>query len=93
MKSLSENWKERKKAQNQSSRVLGKNCLRFLRDIKKRAFEEDSETKRAFSSFSEVLSFVVLLTLFCASSKVFKEKNLFVVAGEWSESEIILLRV
>ena len=36
------------------------------------------------------LSLVVLLTLFRASSEVFKEKNLFVVAGEWSESEIIL---
>ena len=86
MKSISENWKEK------LAIVIGKNCLRFLRDIK-RAFEDDLETKRAFSSFSEVLSFVVLLTLFCASSKVFKEKNLFVVAGEWSESEIILLRV
>ena len=28
--------------------------------------------------------------MFRASSEVFKEKNLFVVAGEWSESEIIL---
>jgi len=60
---------------------------------KKRAFEDDSEKKRAFSGVlgSVVsLSLVVLLTLFRASSEVFKEKNLFVVAGEWSESERIL---
>ena len=60
--------------------------------IKKRAFEDDSEKKRAFSGVlrSVVSLLVVLLTLFRASSEVFKEKNLFVVAGEWSESEIIL---
>ena len=86
MKSISENWKEK------LAIVIGKNCLRFLRDIK-RSFEDDLEKKRAFSSVLELLSFVVLLTLFCASSKVFKEKNLFVVAGEWSESEIIIIRV
>ena len=60
--------------------------------IKKRAFEDESEKKRAFSGVlgSVVSLLVVLLTLFRASSEVFKEKNLFVVAGEWSESEIIL---
>ena len=59
--------------------------------IKKRAFEDDLEKKRAFFVvLRSVVSLVVLLTLFRASSEVFKEKNLFVVAGEWSESEIIL---
>lgn len=49
MKSISENWKEK------LAIVIGKNCLRFLRDIK-RAFEDDLETKRAFSSLLELLS-------------------------------------
>ena len=90
MKSLSENWKERKKAQNQSSRVLGKNCLRFLRDKETRFRGRFREIESVFVVLRSVVSLVVLLTLFRASSEVFKEKNLFVVAGEWSESERIL---
>ena len=38
------------------ARVIGKNCLCAFCVIKKRAFEDDSEKKRAFSSFLEVLS-------------------------------------
>ena len=64
-----------KKAHYPNSRNWKELSLRFLLGIK-RAFEDDLEKKRAFSSVLELLSFVVLLTLFRASSKVFKEKNL-----------------
>jgi len=65
--------------------------LRFLRDKETRFRGGFREKESVFgSSQKRCLSLVVLLTLFRASSEVFKEKNLFVVAGEWSESEIIL---
>jgi len=73
------------------ARVIGKNCLRFLRDKETRFRGRIREKESVFGSSQKCcLSLVVLLTLFRASSEVFKEKNLFVVAGEWSESEIIL---
>ena len=71
--------------------VIGKNCLRVLRDKETRFRGRIREKESVFgSSQKRCLSLVVLLTLFRASSEVFKEKNLFVVAGEWSESERIL---
>jgi hypothetical protein len=72
--------------------VIGKNCLRVLRDKETRFRGRFREKESVFGSSQKkrCLSLVVLLTLFRASSEVFKEKNLFVVAGEWSESEIIL---
>ena len=59
------------------------------RNARSRRIQRKRERFREFSEVSS-LSLVVLLTLFRASSEVFKEKNLFVVAGEWSESERIL---
>ena len=70
--------------------VIGKNCLRVLRDKETRFRGRFREKESVFVVLRSVVSLVVLLTLFRASSEVFKEKNLFVVAGEWSESEIIL---
>ena len=70
--------------------MIGKNCLRFLRDKETRFRGRFREKESVFVVLRSVVSLVVLLTLFRASSEVFKEKNLFVVAGEWSESEIIL---
>ena len=72
------------------ARVIGKNCLRVLRDKETRFRGRFREKESVFVVLRSVVSLVVLLTLFRASSEVFKEKNLFVVAGEWSESEIIL---
>lgn len=70
--------------------VIGKNCLRVLRDKETRFRGRFREKESVFVVLRSVVSLVVLLTLFRASSEVLKEKNLFVVAGEWSESEIIL---
>ena len=70
--------------------VIAKNCLRVLRDKETRFRGRFREKESVFVVLRSVVSLVVLLTLFRASSEVFKEKNLFVVAGEWSESEIIL---
>ena len=70
--------------------VIGKNCLRVLRDKETRFRGRFREKESVFVVLRSVVSLVVLLTLFRASSEVFKEKNLFVVAGEWSESERIL---
>ena len=64
--------------------------LRVLRDKETRFRGRFREKESVFVVLRSVVSLVVLLTLFRASSEVFKEKNLFVVAGEWSESEIIL---
>ena len=72
--------------------VIGKNCLRVLRDKETRFRGRFRDKESVFVGSRIVVSLVVLLTLFRASSKVFKEKNLFVVAGEY-ESEIILIRV
>ena len=57
MKSLS--LGELKKKAHISERVIGKNCLCAFCVIKKRAFEDDSEKKRAFSG---VLGSVVSLS-------------------------------
>ena len=59
MKSLSRRIEEK----GTLARVIGKNCLRFLRDNikKRRAFEDESEKKRAFSG---ILRSVVSLSSF-----------------------------
>ena len=88
MKSLSRRIEEK----GTLARGIGKNCLRFLRDKETTRFRGRIREKESVFGSSQkcCLSLVVLLTLFRASSEVFKEKNLFVVAGEWSESERIL---
>lgn len=82
-----------KKAHYPNSRNWKELSLRFLLGIK-RAFEDDLEKKRAFSSVLELLALVVLSLGggggFVRRLALCSRKRTFQVAGEWSESEIII---